>query len=332
MTRKSKRKKTRRKLRKKTRRKLRKKTKRKLKKIKTNNVNNALFKVPKKWSRTAYVDKKEYEKKYKLSIKDNEGFWKKEGKRIDWIKPYKKIKDVKYSKTEVKIKWFYDGTLNASANCIDRHLKDKKNKTAIIWAGDDPKDSKHISYKELHKNVCKAANGLKELGIKKGDRVTIYLTMIPELAFVMLACARIGAIHSIIFGGFSPESIAGRINDCQSDYIITADEGVRGGKIIPLKKITDEALTQCPNVKKCIVVKRTGNEINWVEDRDVYYDDITKLASDKCEPEEMNAEDPLFILYTSGSTGKPKGVLHTTGGYMVYASMTHQYIFDYKKK
>ena len=305
--------------------------KKKRKKIKASKSNDLIFKVPSKWSKSAYVDKKQYEKKYKLSIKDNEGFWKKEGKRIDWIKPYKKIKDVKYSKTEVKIKWFYDGTLNASANCIDRHIKSKKNKTAIIWVGDDPKESKQISYKELHKKVCKAANGLKSLGIKKGDRVTIYLTMIPELAYIMLACARIGAIHSIIFGGFSPDSIAGRINDCQSDYIVTADEGVRGGKIIPLKKITDEALSQCPNVKKCVVVKRTGNEINWVEGRDVWYDDITKLSSDKCEPEEMNAEDPLFILYTSGSTGKPKGVLHTTGGYMVYASMTHQYIFNYKK-
>jgi len=304
---------------------------RRAQKTKSSGSPELIFKVSKKWSNNAYINKIRYEKKYKLSIKDNDGFWRKEGKRIDWIKPYTKIKDVKYSKTDVKIKWFYDGTLNASTNCIDRHLKDKKNKTAIIWVGDDPKDSKHISYKELHKNVCKAANGLKELGIKKGDRVTIYLTMIPELAYVMLACARIGAIHSIIFGGFSPDSIAGRINDCQSDYIITADEGVRGGKIIPLKKITDEALSQCPNVKKCIVVKRTGNEINWVEDRDVWYDEITKMAPDKCEPEEMNAEDPLFILYTSGSTGKPKGVLHTTGGYMVYASMTHQYIFNYKK-
>jgi len=290
-----------------------------------------IFKVPKKWSKNSYVDKSQYEKKYKSSIKENDKFWKREGKRIDWIKPYTKIKDVKYSKTDVKIKWYYDGTLNASANCIDRHLEDKKNKTAIIWVGDDPKDSKQISYKELHRNVSKAANGLKELGIKKGDRVTIYLTMIPELAYTMLACARIGAIHSIIFGGFSPDSIAGRINDCQSDYIITADEGVRGGKIIPLKKITDEALTNCPNVKKCIVVKRTGNQVDWIEGRDVSYDDITKNASDKCAPEEMNAEDPLFILYTSGSTGKPKGVLHTTGGYMVYASMTHHYIFDYKQ-
>ena len=248
------------------------KKRKKVKKIKSEKSNNSIFKVSAKWARRAYVDKSEYEKKYKLSIRDNEGFWKKEGKRSDWIKPYKKIKDVKYSKTEVKIKWFYDGTLNASANCIDRHLNDKKNKTAIIWVGDNPKDSKKISYKELHKNVCKAANGLKQLGIKKADRVTIYLTMIPELAYVMLACARIGAIHSIIFGGFSPDSIAGRINDCQSDYIITADEGVRAGKIIPLKKNVDEALTQCPNIKKCIVVKRTGNEINWVDGRDIYYD------------------------------------------------------------
>jgi len=325
-----KRRKKRRKLLKRKKRKSKKKFSRN-KKTKSSESKELIFKVPKKWSNSAYINKSQYEKKYKLSIKDNEGFWKKEGKRIDWIKPYTKIKDVKYSKTDVRIKWYYDGTLNASANCIDRHLKDKKNKTAIIWVGDDPKDSKQISYKELHKNVCKAANGLKGLGIKKGDRVTIYLTMIPELAYVMLACARIGAVHSIIFGGFSPDSIAGRINDCQSDYIITADEGVRGGKIIPLKKITDEALENCPNIKKCIVVKRTGNDVNWIEGRDVSYDEITRIASDKFEPEEMSAEDPLFILYTSGSTGKPKGVLHTTGGYMVYASMTHQYIFDYKK-
>jgi len=310
----------------------RKKRTKKTKKTKTSKSNKLIFRVPKKWSQSAYINKSQYERKYKLSIKDNEGFWKKEGQRIDWIKPYTKIKDVKFSKTDVKIKWYYDGTLNVSVNCIDRHLENKKNKTAIIWIGDDPEVSKQISYKELHKNVCKAANGLKELGVKKGDRVTIYLTMIPELAYVMLACARIGAVHSIIFGGFSADSIAGRINDCQSDYIITADEGVRGGKIIPLKKITDEALENCPNVKKCIVVKRTGNKINWIDGRDVWYDDITKIASDKCEPEEMSAEDPLFILYTSGSTGKPKGVLHTTGGYMVYASMTHQYIFDYKQK
>jgi len=316
-------------------RRIKKKKVRKAKKItkKTKSSNSEpIFKVPASWAKKAYADRKTYEKKYKLSISENEKFWKKEGKRITWIKPYSKIKDVKYSKTDVRIKWFYDGTLNASANCIDRHLSANKNKTAIIWVGDDPKDSKHISYKALHKNVCKAANGLKSIGIQKGDRVTIYLTMIPELAYVMLACARIGAVHSIIFGGFSPDSIAGRINDCNSDYIITADEGVRGGKIIPLKKITDEALVKCSNVKKCIVVKRTGNEVNWVDDRDVWYEDITKNASSEYKPEEMGAEDPLFILYTSGSTGKPKGVLHTTGGYMVYASMTHQYIFNYMKK
>ena len=293
---------------------------------------NSVFKVSENWSKQAYVNKAKYQKKYNLSIKDNDKFWKKEGKRISWIKPYTKIKDVKYSKEEVKIKWFYDGTLNASANCTDRHLKRNGKKTAIIWVGDDPNDHKKISYKELHKNVCKAANGLKSIGVQKGDRVTIYLTMIPELVYTMLACARIGAIHSIIFGGFSPDSIATRINDCESEFLITADEGVRGGKIIPLKQIADEALLQCPEVKKCVVVKRTGNQVSWNHERDVFYDEITSNVSSKCDPEEMNAEDPLFILYTSGSTGKPKGVLHTTGGYMVYASMTHQYIFDYKPK
>tara|TARA_B100001996_G_scaffold223513_1_gene171974 strand:+ start:493 stop:2565 length:2073 start_codon:yes stop_codon:yes gene_type:complete len=336
------RKKKNKKRRKKTKKKNKKRRKKSQKKIKVvkkkssketvDSDGNSVFKVSEAWAKQAYVNKTQYEKKYKLSLKDNEGFWKREGKRITWIKPYTKVKDVKYSKQEVNIKWYYDGTLNASANCIDRHLEKKGNKTAIIWVGDDPGESKKITYKELHKNVCKAANGLRSIGIQKGDRVTIYLTMIPELAYIMLACARIGAVHSIIFGGFSPDSIATRINDCESDYVVTADEGVRGGKIIPLKKIADEAMMQCPNVKKCIVVKRTGNQVDWDDERDVSYEEITSKVSDKCPPEEMNAEDPLFILYTSGSTGKPKGVLHTTGGYMVYASMTHQYIFDYKNR
>ncbi|MBI28980.1 MAG: Acetyl-coenzyme A synthetase [Alphaproteobacteria bacterium MarineAlpha5_Bin11] len=291
-----------------------------------------IIKVTEEWKRVAFVNKENYEKKYKESILDNENFWKKEANRIDWIKKFTKIKDVKYSKDEVKIKWFYDGTLNASSNCIDRHINSKKDKIAIIWEGDNPKDSKTITYSELYKNVCRTANGLKKLGVKKGDRVTIYLTMIPELAYVMLACARIGAIHSIIFGGFSSDSIAGRIQDCKSNYIITADEGIRGGKLIPLKKTVDEALKKCPEVKNCIIIKRTGNKIDWVQERDIYYDEMISDCSNECAPEEMNAEDPLFILYTSGSTGKPKGVLHTTGGYMVYASMTHQYIFNYVDK
>jgi acetyl-CoA synthetase len=291
-----------------------------------------IIKVPKHWANKAYANKNTYQKKYNHSVKKNDDFWRKEGKRITWIKPYKKIKDIKFSKTDVKIKWFHDGKLNASANCIDRHLKKYGKKTAIIWVGDDPSNSKEISYRELHKNVCKTANALKNIGIKKGDRVTIYLTMIPELAYTMLACARIGAVHSIIFGGFSPDSIATRINDCESEYLITADEGVRGGKIIPLKKIADEALEQCPNIKKCVVVKHTGGDVNWHNERDVSYEKLINAASIKNEPEVMDAEDPLFILYTSGSTGKPKGVLHTTGGYMVYASMTHQYVFDYKPK
>ena len=319
----------------KTKKNISKKVKKTSKKIKNQNISKdqeLIIKTKPEWVKASLASKDQYEKKYSESIKNNDEFWKKEGKRITWIKPYKKIKDVKYSKKEVNIKWFEDGTLNASANCIDRHLKDKKDKTAIIWVGDDPKDTQTITYKQLHQKVSKAANGLKKLGIKKGDRVTIYLTMIPELAILMLACARIGAVHSIIFGGFSADSISGRVNDCESEYIITADEGVRGGKTIPLKATTDEALRKCPDVKKCIVVKRTGNPIDWDDDRDVWYHDLIKDVSNNCEPEEMNAEDPLFILYTSGSTGKPKGVLHTTGGYMVYASMTHQYIFNYKQK
>ena len=318
------------KVRKKVSKKIKKKTK--IKKENKKSVQEIVIKTRPEWIKNSLANKSKYQEKYSQSIKNNDEFWRKEGKRITWIKPYKKIKEVKYSTKEVKINWFQDGTLNASANCIDRHLKDKKDKTAIIWVGDDPKDSQKISYKQLYQKVSKAANGLKKLGIKKGDRVTIYLTMIPELAILMLACVRIGAVHSIIFGGFSADSISGRVNDCESEYIITADEGVRGGKTIPLKDTADEALLSCPNVKKCIVVKRTGNEIGWYYDRDVWYHDLIKDVPNHCEPEEMSAEDPLFILYTSGSTGKPKGVLHTTGGYMVYASMTHQYIFNYKPK
>ena len=291
---------------------------------------NKIFNVTDEWSKIGLVNKKSYEEKYNESINDNDAFWAKEGKRIDWIKPYTKIKDVTYSKSKTEIKWFYDGTLNASYNCIDRHLAKKANHTAIIFEGDDPSVSKKISYQELSDEVCKLANGLKKIGIKKGDRVTIYMPMIPAAVYSMLACARIGAIHSVVFGGFSPESLAGRIIDCKSEFVITADEGIRGKKIIPLKKNTDEALKKCPNVKKNIVFKHTGGATEWNNKIDVWYHDLTNNESTTCQPEEMNAEDPLFILYTSGSTGKPKGVLHTTGGYIVYASMTHEYIFNYK--
>ena len=283
------------------------------------------------WIKEAKIDSSGYENKYKKSIDDNDSFWNEEGERIDWIKKYTKIKQIKYSKDDVNIQWYYDGALNVSYNCIDRHAKDDPDRIAIIWEGDDPNDVKKISFKELLTNVSKAANVLKKLGVKKGDRVTIYLTMIPELAYMMLACTRIGAVHSIIFGGFSADSIAGRILDCKSEFVITADEGVRGGKKIPLKKIIDTALSNCPDVKKCLIIKRTGGDVNLVHDRDVFYDDEVVGVKEICEPEIMSAEDPLFILYTSGSTGKPKGVLHTSGGYLVYASMTHEYIFNYKK-
>ena len=289
-----------------------------------------LFKVPADWAKNSYVNQSSYEAKYNESIKNNEKFWADEGKRIHWFKPYTKIKEVIYSTKKVSIKWFYDGTTNVSYNCIDRHLPKRAKQTAIIFEGDDPKQSKNITYQELSDEVCKLANGLKEIGIKKGDRVTIYMPMVPEGVYAMLACARIGAIHSVVFGGFSPDSIVNRILDCKSEFVITADEGLRGQKVIPLKKNIDEALKKCPAVKKCIVLKRTGGNVPFDSKRDVWYHELTSKMSTTCKPEEMNAEDPLFILYTSGSTGKPKGVLHTTGGYLVYASMTHQYIFDYK--
>ena len=293
-------------------------------------MNDKLFKVPVDWAKNSYVNKEQYEAKYKESITDNENFWAKEGKRIHWFKPYSKIKDVIYSTKKVSIKWFYDGTTNVSYNCIDRHLPKRAKQTAIIFEGDDPKESKNITYQELSDEVCKLANGLKEIGIKKGDRVTIYMPMVPEGIYAMLACTRIGAVHSVIFGGFSPDSIVNRILDCKSEFVITADEGLRGQKVIPLKKNIDEALKKCPDVKKCIVLKRTGGNVSFDAKRDIWYHELTNKMSTTCKPEEMNAEDPLFILYTSGSTGKPKGVLHTTGGYLVYASMTFQYIFNYK--
>ena len=291
---------------------------------------NKIFKVNEEWSKNALINADQYESEYLKSFNNNEEFWKEQGNRIDWITPYTKIKDVSYQQKDFKIKWYYDGELNASANCIDRHLATKANQTAIIWEGDDPSQSKHITYKELHEEVCRLANGLKSLGVKKGDRITIYMPMIPEATYAMLACARIGAIHSVVFGGFSPDALAGRISDCESDIIITADEGVRGNKAIPLKSNTDAAMDIAGNVRHCIVVKRTGNKIDWKEGRDVWYEDLVNQSSSDCVPEVMAAEDPLFILYTSGSTGKPKGVMHTTGGYMVYASMTHEYVFDYK--
>ncbi len=290
-----------------------------------------MIKIKDEWVKNGKVNSEKYYSLYKESIENGEDFWKEQGSRIDWYKKYTKIKNVKYSNTEVSIKWYEDGNLNVSYNCIDRHAKENPDRIAIIWEGDDPKESKKITYKELLINVSKAANVLKKIGVQKGDRVTIYLTMIPELAYIMLACARIGAVHSIIFGGFSAESISGRIQDCGSEFIVTADEGVRGGKKIPLKLTTDKALVSCPDVKKCLVIKRTNKNIELKKNRDIFYDEIIKEVDDYCEPEVLNAEDPLFILYTSGSTGKPKGVMHTSGGYLVYASMTHEYIFNYNK-
>ncbi|MFZ0056006.1 MAG: acetate--CoA ligase [Pseudolabrys sp.] len=292
-------------------------------------MSEKIYDVPADWRKRAYADGAKYKEMYARSIKDPNGFWADQAKRIDWIKPFSKVKNTSYDPTDVSIKWFEDGTLNVCHNCVDRHLAKRGDQTAILWEGDDPKDDKKLTYNQLHAEVCRFANVLKARGIKKGDRVTIYMPMIPEAAISMLACARIGAVHSVVFGGFSPDSLAGRIEDCKSNVVVTADEGLRGGRKIPLKANVDAACEKASGVTSVIVVKRTNAPVNMKSGRDIYYDEIAKTVSPDCPCEEMNAEDPLFILYTSGSTGKPKGVLHTSGGYLVYTSITHQYVFDY---
>jgi acetyl-CoA synthetase len=291
---------------------------------------HAVIPVPADFARPGTIDAATYEAEYRRSIEQPDAFWAEKGKIVDWIKPYTKVKNTRFT-DGVSIRWFEDGTLNVSANCIDRHVKTQPNTVAIIWEGDDPELSRHITYRELHEEVCRLANVLKKQGVKQGDRVTIYLPMIPEAAYAMLACARIGAIHSVVFGGFSPDSLAGRIQDADAQVLITADEGLRAGRKIPLKANADAALKSCPKVSSVIVVKRTGGDVGWVEGRDLWYHDAVGAVPAECPAEEMSAEDPLFILYTSGSTGKPKGVLHTSGGYLVYAAMTHRDVFDYKK-
>jgi len=287
--------------------------------------------VPPAFAATAAINPRTYKEMSAEATKDPLTFWREQGQRLDWYVPYTKVKDVSYDAEDLHIRWYYDGTLNASVNCLDRHLEKRGNQTAIIWEGDDPKQSRNVTYKELYEMTCRYANGMKTLGVKKGDRVCIYLPMIVEAAAVMLACARIGAVHSVVFGGFSPHSISDRINDSECKLVITADEGVRGGKKIPLKANVDAALEKCPSVKHVIVVKHTGGDIQMKTPRDVWAHVLIDKAAPHCQPEEMNAEDPLFILYTSGSTGKPKGVLHTTGGYLVYVSMTHEQVFDYRE-
>ncbi|UWQ96408.1 acetate--CoA ligase [Rhodobacteraceae bacterium M385] len=280
----------------------------------------------------AHINAARYEEMYAASINDPDAFWGEHGKRIDWIKPYTKVKNTSFAHEAVQVKWFEDGTLNVSANCIDRHLETRGDQTAILFEPDEPGDgAQHITYKELHSHVCRFANVLKEMGVGKGDRVVLYMPMIPEAAYAMLACTRIGAIHSIVFAGFSPDALAARINGSSAKVVITSDGAPRGGRVTELKDNVNKALLHNVIDTKCLVVKRTGGQVAWVDDRDVWYDDIAANVSADCPPEEMNAEDPLFILYTSGSTGQPKGVVHTTGGYLVYASMTHEYVFDYKE-
>jgi acetyl-CoA synthetase len=292
-------------------------------------MSDTLLPVPDAWKARAHINAEQYEKKYAESVRDPEGFWAREAMALQWIKPFTQVKDVSFEAHDLHIKWFHDGALNVSVNCVDRHLETRGDQTAILWEGDDPNESKAITYRELHREVCRFANVLKANGVKKGDRVTIYLPMIPEAAYAMLACARIGAVHSVVFAGFSPDSLSGRILDCDSRVVITADEGVRGAKAIPLKTNTDLALTRCPDVSRVIVVRRTGKHELMHAGRDVWYDKEAAKVSDDCPAEVMNAEDPLFILYTSGSTGKPKGVLHTSAGYLLYAAFTHKYVFDY---
>lgn len=290
-----------------------------------------IYPVPKDAEDRALITADQYAEMYARSIDDNEGFWKQQAERVDWIKPFTTVKNVSFAKDDLHIRWYEDGTLNACYNCVDRHLKARGDDVAIIWEGDDPNRDLSITYSQLHERVCKFANALKALGAKKGDRITIYMPMIPEAAVSMLACARIGAIHSVVFGGFSPDALAGRIHDCESNIVITADEGIRGGKSIPLKANVDAAAAQAAvtTLEKVLVVRNTGNHIDWVDGRDNWLHELEEQVDTECPCEEMSAEDPLFILYTSGSTGKPKGVLHTTGGYLVYASMTHEYVFDY---
>jgi acetyl-CoA synthetase len=292
-------------------------------------MSDKTYDVPADWEKRAFVDDAKYREMYARSIKDPDGFWREEAKRLTWTKPFTKVKNTRFGADDVSVKWFEDGTLNACFNCVDRHLEKRGGQTAIIWEGDDPKNDKTLTYKQLHAEVSRFANVLKARGVKKGDRVTIYMPMIVEAAVSMLACARLGAIHSVVFGGFSPESLAGRISDCTSTVVVTADEGIRANRKIPLKENTDAACDKAGNVATVIVVRHTGAKVNMKEGRDVYYDEIAKTVPADCPCEEMSAEDPLFVLYTSGSTGKPKGVLHTTGGYLLYTSMTHQYVFDY---